>query len=63
VDRGVEYRRRKRIARVPVSWFGLMPGQPLSFWVRVYWLARQKGVRKGDHGRIRDVAVSLLLRL
>ena len=62
MERGSEYRRKKRVARVPASWFGLLPGQPLDFWVRVYWEARGRGIRKSDLEAIRHVAFSERLR-
>lgn len=44
---------------IPSEWFGLLPGQCLAFWVKVWALTKQRGVRKKDWAGVKKIAMEL----
>lgn len=51
--------RKTKTVRIPTKWYALLPGQPLTFWVRVAAAAKRKGVAKKDLEGIKRVALAL----
>lgn len=49
----------KSVEKIPSWWFGVRPGMPLTFWVRVKHTARRTGARMGDRNAIADIAYRL----
>ena len=44
--------------RIPSYWFGIVPGRPLSFWIRVRRRVKQANVRLNDINAVRAIALT-----
>jgi hypothetical protein len=56
-------RRRRGVAKIPPYWFGWTSGSHrLSFYVRVYWECRKRGIRKSDKAQVTTVMNELASR-
>lgn len=47
-------RKKKPTVRIPREWYPILPGQPLTFWVRVDEVRRRRGITKKNMDGIRQ---------